>query len=90
MSYGPSFSEDELRSRVRERIADGRLPVVLSMELFAGTGTGHPCQVCDENIVSEHVEYESTDPHTGSQLTFHLTCHSVWRLECLRRVQASH
>ena len=88
MPYGPRLSEGELRSRVLERIAAGHLPVALSKDLMAGYGgSGDMCPVCDQEILSEHVEYELTDPRDGSQLTFHLHCHVVWQLECVRRIR---
>jgi hypothetical protein len=85
MPYGPRLSEDELFSRARERIKEGRLPLVLSKDLIAGDGgSGDMCCVCDQEILSAHVQYELIDPRDSSQLTFHLACHAVWQLECVR------
>jgi hypothetical protein len=82
------LSEDELLSRVRKRIDDGSLPAILARDLLAGFGGyGDMCHVCDQEILSAHVEYEVTDPSDGRQLTFHLSCYLVWQLECVRRIQ---
>jgi hypothetical protein len=45
MPYGPHLSEDDLRSRVREGLRDGQLPIAPSEEVFAGYGgTGDTCR----------------------------------------------
>jgi hypothetical protein len=89
MPYGPRLSEDDLLSRVCERIRDGRLPVALSEQVFAGHGgTGDICQVCDAEILPSQVLYEVPDPRGGNPLMFHLSCHAVWQLECVRRTAA--
>ena len=89
MPYGPRLSEHELRARIRQCIDDGRLPVALSQEMAAGYGSRGICDGCGEHIDSDHVEYEVTDPRDDSQLLFHLSCHAIWQLECLRRMAGS-
>jgi hypothetical protein len=88
MPYGPRLAQDELLSRVQERIADGRLPVAMSVELYAGHGgAGDLCCVCEQEILSSQVQYEVIHPRNASRLTFHIGCHSAWQLECVRRIQ---
>lgn len=86
MRYVPRCSEKALALRVRERIADGRLPVVLSRKLAAGYGSGHTCRVCDRPILRQHVEYEVNDAGDGGQLTLHRSCYVIWQVECARRM----
>ena len=86
MPYGPRLSEQDLCSRIQQRIEDGRLPVALSKSLTAGYGSGDTCSGCSEAIFADHVEYELTDPRDGGQLTFHLSCHVIWQLKCMRRI----
>ena len=71
-----------LRLRVRERIADGRLPVMVPTRIDAGYGSGHLCVACDQPITSTQVEYELADCRDGRPLRFHLGCHVVWQIEC--------
>ena len=71
-----------LRSRVRERVADGRLPVMVPTRIDAGYGSGQICVACDEPITSTQVEYELSDCRDGRPLCFHLGCHVVWQIEC--------
>ena len=86
MPYGPRLSEQELCSRIQQRIEDGRLPVALSNSLTATYGSGDTCSGCGEPINSDQVEYDVADSRDGRQLTFHLSCHAIWQLECVRRV----
>jgi hypothetical protein len=72
--------DTELRMRVRQRIEQGTLPVVLPNKIFAGYGTGHRCVACDEEITQTQVEYEVAES-PGRPLRFHLGCHVVWQLE---------
>ena len=50
MPAEPLLPESELRSRVLQRIDDGRLPVVLSTAIRAGYGQGVQCDLCDQPI----------------------------------------
>lgn len=70
--------------RVRERIKDGRLPVMIPMRVDARYGTGHICVVCDQPVTSAQVEYELDDYRDSKRLCFHLDCHTIWRMECER------
>lgn len=72
-----------LRLRVRERIENGRLPVMVPSHIANGNGSGRMCAACDEPITSAQVQYEVNDERDGSRLSFHLGCHVVWQLECL-------
>ena len=79
--------QSELLVRVQQRINDRRLPLVLSSQISAGYGTGrHVCQVCDESIPENLVQYEVGDPRNGNPLMFHFACYVVWQLECVRRI----
>jgi hypothetical protein len=89
MPTDPVLPENELRLRVLQRIDDGRLRCVLSTKIDAGYGTGEQCEVCDQAIAPDKVEYDITDPHSGERLHFHFACHAVWQRECARRLKDS-
>jgi hypothetical protein len=72
-----------LRLRVRERIENGRLPMIVPSQIAGGYGSGRVCAACDDPITSSQVEYEVNDERNGNRLSFHLGCHVVWQLECL-------
>lgn len=77
----------ELRSRVRERIKNGRLPLILSRDILAGYGSGkNTCAACDQPITRDHIEYELKDAPIPVSLLFHFGCHAVWQIECAKRL----
>jgi len=86
MPTEPVLAESELRSRVLERIEDGRLPVVLSTTIYAGYGLEVECDLCDQPIACDKVEYDVTDPRADKWLHFHFACHSAWQRECALRL----
>jgi len=87
MSTKPVLPEHELRALVMQRVEDGRLPLVLSTSIDAGYGTGGQCDLCNQPIAADKVEYAVTDSHTGRRLYFHVACHSMWQHECARRLR---
>lgn len=82
MSIESQLRDMALRSRVHERLRDGRLPVMVPSRINAGYGTGHVCVACDQQITSTQVEYELADCRDGTLLCFHLGCHVLWQIEC--------
>jgi hypothetical protein len=86
MPTEPVLPESELRSRVQQRIDDGRLPVVLSTHIDAGYGAGGRCDLCDQPIAADKVEYDVTAPGSGTRLHFHIACHLAWQRECAARL----
>ena len=86
MPVGCTLPDDELRSRARERIDSGRLPLAISTFVDAAFGTGNTCRLCDEPITREHVEYEVRDRPQDKGFVMHLRCHQNWQLECIHRM----
>jgi hypothetical protein len=90
LGYMPTESQlrdGELRARIRQRIDDGRLPVMLPRRINAGYGSGHTCRACDQPITRDEVEYEVDDYRDGRPLSFHLGCHVIWQLECVQKTK---
>jgi hypothetical protein len=81
MPTKPALSEGELRARIRERMADGRLPAKRPSHIDAGYGTGKDCDACGVPITSAKVEYEIND---ARMIRFHFACFVVWQQECTR------
>ena len=87
-------SELYLQRTARECLASGRLPRWHSQYIWGGYGRGDVCSLCGEPIRSTEVEFEVPEPEDGGQrdghrtaapaaaLKFHITCHTVWELEC--------
>jgi len=87
MPSEPLLPESELRSRVLQRIENGRLPLMLSTRIDAGYGAGDRCDLCDQPIAADKVEYDVTDPDSGKRLYFHIACHFAWQRECALRLR---
>lgn len=87
MPTEPVLPESELRSRALQRIEDGRLPLMLPTRIDAGYGLGVPCDLCDQLIAADKIEYDITNPDSGQRLHFHFACHSAWQRECALRLR---
>jgi hypothetical protein len=85
------MTDDEIRKRVRERLAEGTLPrevhvmaglrrpVVPTDDAWtAGSAFKDPCAVCDEQ--GTQIRYHVYKP----PLAFHRRCHTIWREEAER------
>ena len=79
---GSGFSPETLRQSVRERIADGRLPLAGSVSV-ARRGTGRACDVCSAPITRDAVEREVEHATEGHGFA-HEECYRVWREESRR------
>jgi hypothetical protein len=87
-------SELYLQRTARECLASGRLPRMQSQSIWGGYGRGDVCSLCGEPIRSTEVEFEVPEPEDGGRhaehrhaapaaaFKFHITCHTVWQLEC--------
>ncbi|MBV8741024.1 MAG: hypothetical protein JOZ12_04520 [Sinobacteraceae bacterium] len=77
-----SFDEAALRIEARRRVADGRLPRTAPLYMWAGTGSGARCALCDRSIDAGQVEYElEFNSAPASVYRFHRLCHDAWHLE---------
>jgi hypothetical protein len=86
MPTEPVLPESELRSRAVERIEDGRLPLVLSTTIYAGYGQDVQCDLCDQPIARDKIEYDVTAGN-DKRLHFHIACHFAWQRECALRLR---
>ncbi len=83
---GSGPPSESLRQSVRERLADGRLPLAGSISV-ARRGTGRRCDVCGTPITRDTVEREVEHAADGHGLA-HDECYRTWREES-RRADAS-
>jgi hypothetical protein len=68
---------------IRERLDAGRLPIAAPPTMWAGYGSGNPCDGCGELLSPTQVEYEFEA--AGQTIRFHLGCAALWEAECCRR-----
>jgi len=68
-----------LATLVEDKIRSGVLPLPPEppQKYFAGKGTGQLCDVCEQAITAEHLEYELDV--SGRTLRFHEECLDMWR-----------
>jgi hypothetical protein len=87
MPESMQFDADELRLEARRRVDRGMLPCRPQDRMWAGSGAGLPCSLCDRPISPEQIEYELQFAANPSRLTyrFHRICHEAWELVCMRR-----
>jgi hypothetical protein len=60
---------------------------MLSTHIEAGYGAGVECDLCDQPIAADKIEYDVTDAISGKRLHFHIACHLAWQRECALRLR---
>jgi hypothetical protein len=78
--------DDELRRRIREALAQGRLNPGPGLVLQIRMGTGSRCSACGGMLTGERVQvtYRAAD---GTDFRLHERCEILWNLE--RRQQSA-
>lgn len=68
-----------LATLVAEKISSGALPLPPEppQKYFAGKGTGQLCDLCEQAITADDLEYELDID--GRTLRFHEKCLDMWR-----------
>jgi hypothetical protein len=69
----------DLATLVADKIRSGALPLppAAPQKYFAGKGTGQLCDLCEQAITPDQLEYElDVESHT---LRFHERCVDMWR-----------
>ena len=61
------MDDDEIRRRIRDKLATGDLPRQHAVRTWAGFGTGQTCGACDDVIQTDTVELEAE----GADQKFH-------------------
>ena len=66
---------------IREKIDVGLLPQGEPLKLWAGTGSGKRCVVCDTPILQSQTEYELVYDDERASILLHIGCHGAWKTE---------
>jgi len=77
---GPTVSPIGLRRRIREMIAFGQLPALLSRRSWTEKGHGETCLLCEQLITAAHWEHEVEIPPIG-EIRAHGVCFRIWAEE---------
>ena len=70
--------------KINAKLDAGTLPREVNSRMFAGYGTGLPCDACETPIANAQVEWEFNGPD-GQTYRFHLGCAGLWEAERRRR-----
>ncbi len=90
------MTDDEIRTRVRERFANGTLPRHIhavmkplgagitpdDAAITAGSALNDPCSVCDARATQ--LRYNTTP---GGPFAFHQRCYEIWKEEAGRPIR---
>jgi hypothetical protein len=70
----------QILALAQERIRSGQLPTTLPTKIWAGSGDGRRCTVCEEVISSSEQQYQFRLPGAGghSDYRLHFSCHQAW------------
>jgi hypothetical protein len=85
--------ERALRTKIRQRIEDGRLPMLKPTRTWGGPGAGLGCEAYDLPISKDQLEYEVRfEPNPVGLVHMHLGCFAAWELEreLIMRAASSH
>jgi hypothetical protein len=75
-----------LTAVIRAKLADGRLPIDRPSQTWAGLGSDHACDGCDEPITKAEIEYEAKFVVPAGVFRFHRKCFDVWLQERVARI----
>jgi hypothetical protein len=76
---------DDALARIRARMDDGRLPVLLPVRVRAGHASGSKCHACEGRFGGHQIAYDIEDVNGVVLLSLHLGCYVVWQIECIKR-----
>jgi hypothetical protein len=75
-----------LRDVIRRKLDDGALPTERpEHKIYAGYGSGAPCDACGDPILPAQVEYELNYPDEHRTFRLHLGCAGLWEAMRLQR-----
>jgi hypothetical protein len=53
-------------------------------------GDGAQCDLCDQPIAGDKIEYDVTLPRSDKRLRFYIACHFAWQRECALQLRICH
>ena len=76
------MNQDALRTLVRQKLADGRLPNNHIPRVWGGPGAGETCDACEEVVTKAQLIMEGITLSVGREsVQFHVMCFNVWDAE---------
>ena len=81
------MDDTTLRTLIREKLRDGRLPLNSMPRFWGGPADGEVCDACDKPITKQQLVMEgiastlSDTPKDKKPIQFHVTCFQIWDIE---------
>lgn len=77
------MDDTALRTLVRQKLLDGRLPLNKISRLWGGPADGEICDACDKPITKQQLIMEGfvSMPTDKKPIQFHLQCFQFWETE---------
>ena len=81
------MDDDALRTLIREKLRDGRLPYHSMPRFWGGPADGEVCDACDQPITKQQLVMEgiastlSDRPKDKRPIQFHVSCFQIWDVE---------
>jgi len=77
------MGQQEILSKVRDKLTVGELPRTKYPMTWVGAGMGHFCAACDTPVRTTDVEIECAPP-SDPAVRFHSECFRTWEKERLQ------
>jgi hypothetical protein len=81
------MDDTTLRTLIREKLKDGRLPLNSMPRFWGGPADGEVCDARDKPITKQQLVMEgiastlSDAPKNKKPIQFHVTCFQIWDIE---------
>ncbi len=81
------MESDALRTLIRQKLGDGRLPFNSVPRFWGGPGDGEVCDACGKPITKQQLVMEgiasilSDRPKEKKPVQLHVTCFQIWDVE---------
>jgi hypothetical protein len=70
-----------LRTLIRTKLNDGRLPIDSAPRLWGGSGREETCAACETTITKDQLRVEGIPSRQTISITLHVVCFNVWNQE---------
>ena len=73
--------DDAIRTLIRRKLRDGRLPLSSLSRFWGGPADGEVCDVCDKPITKQQLVLQGIASLDKKPILFHILCFELWNDE---------
>jgi hypothetical protein len=73
--------DDAIRTLIRRKLHDGRLPLNSLSRFWGGPADGEVCDVCDKPITKQQLVLQGIASLDKKPILFHVLCFELWNDE---------